>query len=179
MEEAFGSPGSLKEMARIIHSFLKSKFPSMTESEREDIEQDVKLKLWKMKAGGKKINNMKSYVWKAVYTTALDSLEKRWVQLVPEDALTGEDIESVFAAGIPSPEDILEKGETSRALRRAVERLSRRRRTVMELHLLGMDIPESAAFLDWSEPTVRHLLYRGLDDLKKKMERTGRSKGGP
>jgi RNA polymerase sigma-70 factor (ECF subfamily) len=179
MNEVFGSPQAVREAARIIHSLLRTRFPAMTESERDDIEQDVKLKLWRMGAGGKKIDNIKSYLWKAVYTTALDSLDRRWVQLGPEDFSGANGGEVLALSGPPGPEALLEKNETSRALKRAVESLPRRRRAVMELRLLGLDITESAAFLSWSEAKVRHLLYRGMADLKKKMNGNGRAKGAP
>ena len=178
MDEVLGSAQAIKEMARIIHSFLKAKFPSLTMGERDDIEQEVKLKLLRMGAGGKKIGYIKSYLYRAVYTTALDSLDRRWDQLGPEAASAESAVEAAFPSDNLGPEVLLERSETSQALRRAVEGLPRRRRAVLELHLLGMDIPESAAFLSWSQPAVRHLLYRGMADLKKAMGDNGGSKGG-
>lgn len=177
MDDVFGSADTLNKVARIIHAFLQSHFPAMTEGEREDIEQDVKLKLWKMASGGKKIAHFKSYLWKAVYTTALDALDARLAQLGSEEMQEGRELEPCFSAHALAPDIILEKDESRQALRRAVESLPRRRRKVMELHLLGMDIRESADYLNWSEPTVRHLLYRGLDDLKSKMRCNIQSRG--
>lgn len=177
MDDFFRSEDSLQEIARAIQAALKSHFPAMAEGDREDIEQDVKLKMWRMAAGGKKIEHFKSYLWKVVYTTALDVLDAKLAQLGGKPSRSGPEIECCFSPDVLSPDIILEKDESRRALLEAVASLPRRRRMVMELNLLGMDIRESASFLHWSEPTVRHLLYRGLDDLKKKMRRNNRSRG--
>jgi len=55
----------------------------------------------------------------------------------------------------------------------AVESLMDSRRRVVKLFLLNMTLEEISIFLDWSEAKTRNLLYRGLDDLKKKLKEKG------
>jgi DNA-directed RNA polymerase specialized sigma24 family protein len=55
-------------------------------------------------------------------------------------------------------------------LEKAMTMLPRRRKEVLQLHFSGMDLKHIAAFLHWRENQVRHLLYRGLSDLKEKLK---------
>ena len=55
-------------------------------------------------------------------------------------------------------------------IRAAMDGLPERRRAVLELHLTGQDIEQMAGRLGWSSHRVRHLLYRGLGDVRKKLE---------
>jgi DNA-directed RNA polymerase specialized sigma24 family protein len=50
-------------------------------------------------------------------------------------------------------------------IKNEIHSLSPRRKSVLELHLSGMNIEEIAIFLGWSDNQVRHLLYRGIQDL--------------
>jgi RNA polymerase sigma factor (sigma-70 family) len=75
-----------------------------------------------------------------------------------------------------SPESLLfsdsrfEDGERRLMLRRALDSLPERRRIVLHLHLEGMDIVQIAARLQWRENQVRHLLYRGLADIREALK---------
>jgi RNA polymerase sigma-70 factor (ECF subfamily) len=55
----------------------------------------------------------------------------------------------------------------------AVESLINSRRRVVKLYLLNMTLEEIAIFLQWSEAKTRNLLYRGLEDIKKKLKDKG------
>ena len=55
----------------------------------------------------------------------------------------------------------------------AVESLINSRRRVVRLYLLNMTLEEIAILLQWSEAKTRNLLYRGLEDIKKKLKDKG------
>ena len=67
----------LDEISSSVRAILLKNFPGIAGPEREDIEQEIKLKLWKMVRRGKDIRNLKSYLGRMVYTTALDVIAKR------------------------------------------------------------------------------------------------------
>jgi len=149
-----------------IRNVIFARLPSVSGEEAKDIEQEVKLKLWGLISRGKKIDNLRSYLWRVVYTTALDVIEAR----IP--ALMGKDVEDE-ASRIPShrleeisPELQLEAAEARRLIRDAVAGLPARRKAVVTLWLEDMNIEEIAATLRWGENQVRHLLYRGIEDVK-------------
>lgn len=158
----------LAGVSRTVRAVLSRRFPTVAWNEKEDIEQEVRLKLWKMRASGKKIDNPGSYLWKVVYTTTLDLLDEKGREIPLDEACE---------PGRSEREPRMEAGwlEADRRLdfERRLEALSRNRRTVIELGLAGLDLEAIAAHLGWSTARVRHLHYRGLKDLKKMIEEEG------
>jgi RNA polymerase sigma factor (sigma-70 family) len=149
-----------------IKNIIRQKFPQITHCESEDIEQDVKLKLWEMLESGKKIRNLKSYLWKVVQTTTLDVLGTRIKSMTFEGMTKEGNPRALFESGLAVDSPAVKK-EIMLMLEKAVQSLPRKRRLVLKLHLSGMDIEGMADFLGWSQNKVRHLLYRGMADLKK------------
>lgn len=161
----------LEELSLSIRKIIYSSFPNLTEDEKEEIDQDVKLKILKMAANGKKIGNFRSYVWKMVYSTALDALKARGRDLSLEDiAVSGADrTPSLSFLDTLTPDAVYEEGECRVLLEGALARLPIRRKAVVSLHFQGLGLEEIAAFLGQSLPAVRHLLYRGLEELKERL----------
>jgi RNA polymerase sigma-70 factor (ECF subfamily) len=56
------------------------------------------------------------------------------------------------------------------SLKELIDSLGENRKQVLRLYLVGMSIEEICEFFDWDKTKVRHLLYRGIDDLKEKMK---------
>ena len=155
----------LEEITRSVRNILQASFPDMTPQEREDVGQDVRLKICRLAQKGTKVGNPKSYIWKIVYTAALDILDRRTKAQSLESLVERSDSALRVCLDGLSPEILGEKKALLSILKTAVEELSARRRTVVKLHLMGLDQREISAFLAWSENKVRHLLFRGLEDL--------------
>jgi len=166
----------LEDIAASIRNIIFSRIPNLSLEERQDVEQDVLLKLWGMISRGKNIKNMRSYLWRVVVTTALDVIGER----PPRALMTATDHE---ADQIPthrldeiSPERQLEDKEARHLVLQAIAELPSRRRQAVELWLSDMNIEEIARALQWNENQVRHLLYRGIDEVKASL--AGRTRGG-
>lgn len=153
-------------MATSIRNIIYDTFPGTTPQEREDIEQEVKLKIWRAAARGKNFTNLRSYLWKVVYTTALDVVDQRMELLGNQEIQEISDSARTARMESANPEILWQKEETQESLRKAVGALPERRRMVMKLWLLDMNQEEIAAYLGWGSNQVRHLLYRGIEDLK-------------
>ena len=69
-----------------------------------------------------------------------------------------------------SPEFPMEEREIHEFLKELIDSLGENRKQVLRLYLVGMSIEEICEFFDWDKTKVRHLLYRGIDDLKEKMK---------
>jgi len=144
----------------------------------EDIEQEVRLKIWKFLKKGKKVDNLASYIKRVAYSTTIDELRRMMKQRPTRDQ---EGLKKVFndlhgpsrGVGDSSPEIRLEDSEVKRTMGTLVDSLSENRRRVLRLYLSGMSIEEISESLEWDKPRVRHLFYRGIDDLKEK-SRLGR-----
>ena len=159
----------LDEMSRSVRGILMKNFPGLAGPEHEDIEQEVKLKLWKMAGSGKEIRNLRSYMGRMVYTAALDVLAKRLDHLSLDDLPAAGRSEALMDTAGPGPAALAEQGQMRERVRAAVEALPERRRAVLRLHFSGDTIDEMAGRLGWSSHKVRHLLYRGLDDIRRKL----------
>jgi RNA polymerase sigma factor (sigma-70 family) len=159
----------LEEMSVSIRNILLASFPELSREEKEDIDHEVKLKLWKKVASGKKIDNLRSYLWKVVYTTALDEIGERMSCIPLEKLMETPEQETPPAAGVASPDIALQEKEMKLLLEKAVGALPERRKAVLQLHFSGMDLRQIATSLSWRENQVRHLLYRGLSDVRKKI----------
>ena len=171
LKDALKAERFLDELSLSIRKIIFSSFPHLTEVEKEEIDQDVKLKILKMAANGKKIGNFRSYVWKMVYSTALDVLKARSRDLSLEEAASSSSAKAPLLSFLDTvtPDAVYEAGECRVLLAQAVAKLPSRRRSVVVLHFQGLALEEIAAFLGESLPAVRHLLYRGLQELKERM----------
>jgi RNA polymerase sigma factor (sigma-70 family) len=170
LEQLFRTKTFLEEMSLSIRNIMLACFPEMTAEEREDLDNEVKLKMWKNASNGKKVGNLRSYLWRVVYTTALDILGERMPHLSLERAVQIDEAEGLIPGEFISEDLASRQRENSQMLEKAVNMLPVRRKTVLRLHLAGMDIKQIAASLSWRENQVRHLLYRGLRDLKETMK---------
>ncbi len=163
----------IEEISNSIKIILLKTFPEITREEKEDIAQEVKLKIWKMVSSGKKIENLKSYLWRAVYTTALDVINERIKNASLKNVVERNELNPISQHGIIFTGTSIEKKELKMTLEKVVNSLLQDRRIVIKLHLAGMSIEEMADFLNWSKNRVRHLFYRGLKDLREKLKEYG------
>lgn len=158
----------LEKIARSVHNVICANFPHITPAEKEDIEQEVKLKMLAIATSGKKIRNLRSYIWKVIYTTTLDAIKER-VDAPLYETRHGVNDSILFSQlDLSTPEAAAEKRELAAFVKSAIAELPGRRRIVLKLHLQEMSLEEIAGFLGWSQNKVRHLLYRGIADLKKR-----------
>lgn len=173
LEKVLKSKKFLDDIASSVKNILYANFPNTTPEEREDIEQEVKLKIWQTASNGKKIRNLRSYLWRVVYTTALDIIQKRMISVSREQIIRQIDALNISRFELISPECLIEKKELAEIIKKEIHSLPPRRRSVLELHLSGMNLEEIAVFLGWSDNQVRHLLYRGIQDLTEKINNRG------
>jgi RNA polymerase sigma factor (sigma-70 family) len=170
LDELVKTKKFLEEVTTSVHSIVHKKFPNLDGGDREDIEQEVKLKIWRIVSNGKKIDNIKSYLWKVVYTTALDIMEARLDKHSLEDYFESAKSGRAASGEVGGHESGINKDDLKMVLEKIVDSLPPKRRTIFKLHLAGMDFDEMAELLSWTHHKVRHLFYRGLEDLKEKLK---------
>ena len=158
----------LEEISTSITKIIFANFPNLTREEREEVAQEVRLKILKMAEVGKKVDNLRSYIWKMVYTTALDVLNER-IKSCPLEDLRYQRPSARSIMDFDCPQSLLEAKELDFLIGQTIDSLPQRKRVVILLHLKGLDLEEMAEFLGWSQNTVRHLLYRGLAELKRRV----------
>jgi RNA polymerase sigma factor (sigma-70 family) len=179
MERLIQTKLFLDEISRSVQAILSKNFPGIAGQEREDVEQEIKLKLWAMIRRGKNIRNLKSYIGRMVYTTALDVIAQRRLHISLDDLTMETLTEALTDKAAPGPQALAERGQMRDRIRAAVDGLPERRRAVLRLHLTGAGIDQMAGRLGWTSHRVRHLLYRGLGEVKRKLgiDRVGEKTG--
>ncbi len=165
----------IKNISNSIKIILLKTFPEITREEKEDIAQEVKLKIWKMISSEKKIENLRSYLWRVVYTTALDIISERMKNISLENMNKINEFNPISRLEITPDKSLIKRKELKLTIEKAINSLSQDRRIVIKLYLTGMSLDEIAKFLNWSKNRVRHLFYKGLKDLKEKLKEYGYS----
>jgi len=160
----------IEEMSRSIELIIWKNFPQLSRQEKEDVEQEVKLKIWRMVSRGKKIKNLRSYLWKVVYTTTLDMIDEKMNILPFDTVMKAYGANPISQLDIQLSKSLMEKKEWESIFKKALNSLARNRRIIIKLYLTGMNVKEIADFLGWTESKVNHLYYRGLKDLKKQLK---------
>ena len=161
----------IEDISRSIEIIIGKNFPQVDNDDKKDISQEVKFKIWKIVSSGKDIQNMRSYLWRVAYTTALDFINNRMRYVDFEEEREFNAVNCSDEIVNLSSEILLEKKEARTLLIQEINRISQNRRIVIKLSLKGMSINEIADFLGWSKSKVNHLYYRGLEDLKKRMKK--------
>ena len=148
----------------------------LSRSELDELRQDVRIRLWRALETGEKINNVAgTYVRRAAVTAALDFLRRR------RDHATEPLIESRNTAELPvprlarvsAPDSQFARDQLADAVARVVAGLSASRRVVVRLYLVGYSRGEIANRMGWTEARTRNLLYRGLADVRTRLEALG------
>jgi len=172
--DLFKTKDFLDEVTRTVFVVLKTRCPSLKPDDGEDIAQDVLIKILRATENGTIIANLRSYIWRAAYTTALDVLAERSREALTVQPEENPGIEGLVAA--LSTEEVIERKNARRRIDRLVETLPPARRRIFELFLLGMSTKDIAAHLGWSHSKVRHLYYRGVEEMRRKLRRDERGR---
>jgi RNA polymerase sigma factor (sigma-70 family) len=167
----------INDFSSLIRSAIRKTSPSVDQFQMDDIEQEVKIKIWKeITKSEKKILNLGSYIWKVTYTTTCRIMKtlssERKITWSQTDGLQNID-EKIASEKAASPNNHLENKELMEIVRESVDSLIESRRAVLKLYLIGMDQPEITEYFGWSEGKVRNLLSRGLGDLRKALQERG------
>jgi len=144
----------------------------LVEADLDEVLQDVRIRLWHAGEGGKALEDLgSSYLYHLATTAALDLLRRRRARRADdtEDIRERTDLTTNNA----SPHDAMEARELASQIEAAVETLPIDRRVAVRMHLSGYDRDDISRMLGWTEARTRNLLYRGLDDLRRRLTDMG------
>jgi len=144
----------------------------LVQADLDEVVQDVRIRLWQASTGGKVLEELgSSYLYHVATTAALDLLRRRRAHRADDtdDISERSDVTTRDA----SPHDVLEGRELADQIDAAIDTLSIDRRVAVRLHLTGYDREDIARMLGWTEARTRNLLYRGLDDLRRRLTDMG------
>lgn len=168
---------TIDNFSHLIRSAIRKTSPSIDQSDMDDIEQEVKIKIWKeIQKSEKEILNLGSYIWKVTYTTTCKIMKNLFAKrriLFSRDKAAQNVEEKIVNGKTSPPNHQFETKEMLTIIRESVDSLLDSRRQVLKLYLLGMDSSEITDFLGWSEGKTRNLLSRGLSDLRENLKEKG------
>lgn len=168
---------TIESLSLLIRSAIRKTCRSIDGLDLDDIEQEVKIAVWKeIQKSEKEIRNLGSYVWRITYTTTSKIMKRLGEQRKELIDLSAEErrAEEKFKTDKKDlPDYQLQYQETARIVREAVDRLIESRRRVVKLYLSGMTAGEINGFFGWSDGKARNLLSRGLADLREKLRERG------
>jgi RNA polymerase sigma-70 factor (ECF subfamily) len=143
-----------------------------------DVEQEVLLRVWRTLERESELRAPASFLHRVVATALVDAVRRRRAR--PEETAMLEDRDRSSQrlirepeAPAPSPEDVARRTEILTAVDRELTAMPDGRRLAIKLHLQGFDTTEIGRLAGWSEPKARNLLYRGLDQLRRRLRERG------
>ena len=155
----------------IRHIILKNLYNS-DNIDIEDIEQEVKIRIFKFFRKGKKVDNLASYINRIAYTICIDELRKMRKQFSTHKMESQDKVyclyKQIYDKGQDkvSPELIVQDKELRSFMAEAISSLSQNRQQVLCLYANGFSIEEIGELCNWDKEKVRHLFYRGIDDMR-------------
>ena len=167
---------TIENFSHLIRAAIRKTSPHLSPAEMDDIEQEVKISLWKeIRKSEKEIRNLGSYIWRVAFTTTCKMMKRATAQrralVRSPDALPPREMER--RGGADSPDYQFENKEMLEVVRTAVDSLIDSRRQVVSLFLDGMSADEITAYFGWSDGKARNLLSRGLADVRQALKERG------
>jgi RNA polymerase sigma-70 factor (ECF subfamily) len=150
-----------------------------SEEEARDVAQEAFLKAYRALGGFKRDARFSSWLYQIATNLCRDRLRRRRTRA----AVSLEELEEtgpVIVETRPGAHELLQQLDLARAVRRAVHALPDEQREVVILkEYQGLTFLEIAQSLDLPVSTVKTRLYRGLGQLRLRLEREGLREGAP
>lgn len=138
-------------------------------ADREDICQDVFLKVYENLGGFKFESKLSTWIAKIAYNTCISYLEKKRIPLFDDLSQEERSLES-FPSRVGGPDQIVEEKEASVLLRSEINTMPVHYRTILTLyHLDRMSYKEIGETMDLPEGTVKSYLFRARRLLKDRL----------
>lgn len=139
-----------------------------------DVEQEVRIRLWRAVERDRSGPFHASYIQRTVASAVIDALRRAEVRAadpLPED---DEDAVRQLPEGPAGPERRATDSERMHSLRRCLDEIPERRRLPIALHLQGFSLQEIAELAGIpSAEAARKLVSRGMDELKTRLREAG------
>lgn len=138
-----------------------------------DIEQEVRIRLWKALERDRNAAFRTSYIQRVVLTTVIDAI--RAANSRPSEALpdTSDDTAAALVEASAGPEQSTGGQQDFSRVVACMAELPERRREAVALHLQGFSLREIGEFAGTSEEAARKLLDRGMETLRARLAAFG------
>ena len=171
----------LQDYQPVLRHAIRQTLPAASSSDTDDIVQETSLRLLRAVRDKRPIENLRSYAYRVAVSAALDAMRRlkrrREDPLEPagdgqEDSSRGHH-ERPYGARSSHPERRAAQRQTLDRINRLMAELGDNRRRAVALHIRGLTPAEIGDLLGWTETKSRNLVYRGLRELRSKLNDQG------
>lgn len=135
------------------------------ESEREDLAQEVFLRVYQSLDGFEFRSKMSTWIARIAYNTCLNFLGRKRPALLEDEVPDGGGVDA-FPSGLPAPDAAAHRVEVAEILEREIQRLPVKHRTALTLyHLHGLSYEEIGEAMGLPDGTVKSYLFRARQEL--------------
>jgi RNA polymerase sigma factor (sigma-70 family) len=148
--------------AGFVRATLRQMDGRMPEADLEELEQDVRLKLWQSLKLEKNFDKPASFIRKVVLSVSIDAARRRQSRGSEHTHL---DVGEVEIADELSAEVLEYKSELAVLLKR-LQAQSPQHYQALGLYLQGFTTEEVGNLLGWTEAKARNTIYRFLEEIR-------------
>jgi len=162
----------LKDFGRRIRQLVESHCRGTQGLDPDDIEQEVRIRLWRALDGDRIESLGASYIQRAVVSTVIDAARRAALRVTEPLPEAGRETLADAAPG-PSIEDVALGRQRAERVWAVIQSLPVRRRVPIKLHLQGFSLTEIAELEGVSPEAARKLVSRGMEALKARLVELG------
>jgi RNA polymerase sigma factor (sigma-70 family) len=176
LKSAPNSPAKNEQIEKVIlnfSSYIYSKVRTFNYQaygiDRDDLIQEICIRVWKALNNGNTIRNFRPYLKKVVDSVVIDQIResRKAYQAAALQAQTQSEAQSRADHNNDG------NGLLKDLLLGSLGELKESRRKVLRLYLLDYSLDQIAELMNWTRGKTQNLFYRGLRDLKKMFGKAG------
>lgn len=163
---------AVAELRRRLAAAVRRSCPAWLAADAEDIVQEATMRVLDIAERDRTALDLPaSYLHKAAYSAVVDEIRRRSRRA---DAPASEpETLDLAAAADGDPEARVAAAQVGDGIAECLRRLPVPRRVAVTLHLQGHSVPAIARLVAWSTKKSEHLVYRGLDALRRCLTEKG------
>lgn len=152
----------IERFAGLMRATLRQIDHRMIEADLQELEQDIRLKLWQTLVAEGNFDKPAGFIRKVVVSVSIDAARKRLVRGGDSEHVEISDVE---IADLDRDQAMEMRGELQ-ALATRLTREAPESAQVLSLYLQGFSTAETGTLMGWTEAKARNVLYRYLDEIR-------------
>lgn len=159
----------IERWAVFVRKTLVGIDPSRSEADLEELEQDVRLRLWQTLSRERNWDKPASFIRSVAMSVAIDAARRRQVRGGSHEHVGLEYLEPGDHGGDAPGAMVAERRAELLALLGSMQNDDPERAQAVGLYLQGFTTAEIGTLLGWTEAKARNLVYRSLDALRNRL----------
>lgn len=144
-----------------------------SEADLEEIEQEIRLRLWQVLSRERTWDKPASFIRSVVVSVAIDAARRRQVRGGGSEHVGLDHLEPWSTGEAVDPSSALEDRTQLLAILESLQRVDPEKAEALGLYLQGFTTLEVGNLLGWTEAKARNIVYRCLDSLRVQEPATG------